>query len=89
MFHVDHTTLVYLVEKHVLTRKLARWMLLLQQFEFTIQHRPRTQHVVADYLSKMDNSDDAIKQEEISPTLIFCGLRLQRQKTRRIFQTDG
>ena len=28
MFHVDHVTLLYLVEKHALTGKLAKWMLL-------------------------------------------------------------
>ena len=37
-FYVDHMTLLYLVEKQALTGKLARWMLLLQEFEFTIQH---------------------------------------------------
>ena len=29
-FHVDHSTLVYLVQQQNLTGKLARWMLLLQ-----------------------------------------------------------
>ena len=46
--HVDHASLLYLVSKQMLTGKLARWMLLLQEFEFDIQHRPGTQHTVAD-----------------------------------------
>ena len=59
-FHVDHVALLYLVAKQSLTRKLARWMLLLQEFEFKIQHRPGTQHAVADYPSWIDNGDDAV-----------------------------
>ena len=39
-FHVDHSTLIYLVSKASLTGKIARWTLLLQEFEFDIYHRP-------------------------------------------------
>ena len=59
-FHVDHTALLYLVAKKSLTGKLAQWMLLLQEFEFKIQHRPRTQHGVTDYVVVgHDNFPDA------------------------------
>jgi hypothetical protein len=37
-FHVDHSTLVHLVSKASLTGKLARWTLLLQEYEFEIVH---------------------------------------------------
>ena len=57
-FHVDHSTLIYLFSKESLTGKIARWTLLLQEFEFDIYHRPGVQHVVADYLSRME-SDEA------------------------------
>ena len=33
-FHVDHSTLLYLVNKQDLTSRFARWMLLLQEFNF-------------------------------------------------------
>ena len=56
-FHVDHSVLLYLVSKQELTRKLARWTLLLQEFEFDILHRPGVQHVVADYLSCLASGD--------------------------------
>ena len=36
---------------------LARWTLLLQEFEFKIFHRPRIQHAVADYLSRLDSGE--------------------------------
>ena len=34
----QHTTLVYLVLKATVTGKIARWTLLLQEFEFDIYH---------------------------------------------------
>ena len=36
IFHVDHATLLYLVSKQALTGELARFMLLLQEFDFDI-----------------------------------------------------
>ena len=39
-FHIDHSILLYMVNKQDLTGRLARWMLLLQEFDFHIQHRP-------------------------------------------------
>ena len=37
---------------------MARWTLLLQEFEFYIYHRPGVQHAVADYFSQLE-SDEA------------------------------
>jgi hypothetical protein len=54
-FHVDHLALVYLVSKASLTGKLARWTLLLQEYEFDIVHRPGAQHAVANYLSRLES----------------------------------
>ena len=56
-FHVNHSTLLYLINKQALTGRLARWMLLLQEFDFHIQHRPGVQHAVADYLSHLESGD--------------------------------
>jgi hypothetical protein len=56
-FHVVHSTLVYLVSKASLTGKLARWTLLFQEYEFDIVHRPGVQHVVADYLSRLESGE--------------------------------
>ena len=66
-FHVDHAALLYLVSKQSLTDKLARWMLLLQEFEFNIHHRSGTQHAVADYLSRLENGVDAVKDDDDFP----------------------
>jgi hypothetical protein len=56
-FHVDHSALVYLVSKASLTGKLARWTLLLQEYEFDIVHGPGAQHSVADYLSRLESGE--------------------------------
>ena len=56
-FHVDHSTLLYLVSKSSLTGKLARWTLLLQELEFEIYHRPEVQHVLVDYLSWLESGE--------------------------------
>ena len=56
-FHIDHAPL--------LTGKLGKWMLLLQVFDFVIQHQPGTQHVVADFLlSRMDNGENVWKDDD-------------------------
>ena len=51
-FHVDHSALLYLVSKASLIGKLAKWIL--QEIEFDIVHRPGAQHVVPDYLSRVE-----------------------------------
>jgi hypothetical protein len=38
VIHGQHSTLVYLVSKASLIGKLARWTLLLQEYEFNIVH---------------------------------------------------
>ena len=64
-FHVDHSALLYLVSKASLTRKLAWWTLLLQEFEFEIYHRPGVQHAVANYLSRLKSGEvrDGVRNE--------------------------
>ena len=57
-FHVDHSALLYLVSKQELTGKLARWTLLLQEFEFDILHRLGVQHAVADCLSRLESGEE-------------------------------
>ena len=58
-FHVDHSALLYLVNKQALTGRLASWMLLLQEFDFQIHHQPGVQHVVDDYLICLESREPA------------------------------
>ena len=71
-FHVDHSALLYLVNKQALTGRLARWMLLLQEFDFQIQHRPGVQHAVADYLSCLESGEPAeTAYDDLSDASLF------------------
>ena len=60
VFHVDHSALLYLVAKQALHGKIARWMLILTKFEFTVIHTPGSTHAVADYLSRLESGEDSI-----------------------------
>ena len=64
---MDNVALLYLVSKQALTGKLARWMLLLEEFDFDIHHQPGTYHAVVDYLSRIENRGDAMDGDEDLP----------------------
>ena len=54
LLHVDHQAFVYIVNKASLVGKMARWMLILQEFDFVIQHTPGNQNAVVDFLSRLE-----------------------------------
>ena len=66
-FHVDHLALVYLVCKQELTGKLARWTVLLQEFEFDILHRPGVHHAIPNYLSHLELGEEGIGVQDDFP----------------------
>ena len=45
------------MNKLAITGRLARWLLLLQEFDITIVDKPRKANVVADYLSRIHHDD--------------------------------
>ena len=52
VFYVDHQALLYLINKVVIQGRLAKWMLLLQEFDFKIIHKPGRRLFGADFLSR-------------------------------------
>ena len=52
----DHKPLVWLMTNPNLTGHHARWALALQEFDFTIEHRPGAMHQNADILSRFHRS---------------------------------
>jgi hypothetical protein len=62
IFFVDHMALRYLVNKPDLSGRLARWVLLLAEFDYQVQYKPGKMHSQADHLSRLST--------EISPTSI-------------------
>ena len=49
----DHASLKWLMNQADLSGRLARWSLKLQGFNFTIEHRKGSQHIVPDSLSRL------------------------------------
>lgn len=58
IFHVDHQALLYMVSKPELAGRLARWVILLQEFDYSVVHTPGRSHMVADYLSRLENGEE-------------------------------
>ena len=55
VFHVHHDALKYMINKPQLSGQIARWILLLQEFKFTIYIRPSKKHANADHLFQLTN----------------------------------
>ena len=53
LFFVDHMAIKYLVNKSELSGRLARWVLLLEEFDYTVEYKPDRMHLQADHLSKL------------------------------------
>ena len=51
--HIDDATIKYLMNKNNVNVRINRWLLLLQQFVFTIIEKPGKENVVADFLSRL------------------------------------
>ena len=52
VFHIDHDSLKYLVNKPDLSGRIARWILLLQEFNYEVVVKARKANANADYLSQ-------------------------------------
>jgi hypothetical protein len=50
--NTDHKALVYLQTQEHLNERQTRWVMLLQEFKFTLQYWPGSQNNVADFLSR-------------------------------------
>ena len=50
----DHHSLKYLMTQPIVSKRQARWVEMLAEFDFEVVHRPRKSNVVADALSKLN-----------------------------------
>jgi hypothetical protein len=73
MFYVNYMTLVYLVNKPQLLRRIARWLLLFSEYEFTIVYKPSRTHVVVDVLSRLPNGSKplGVPNQTLDTSLLF------------------
>ncbi|CAM6113397.1 unnamed protein product [Calypogeia fissa] len=71
VFHTDHNALKYMVNKPDLTGRVARWVLLLQEFDYEVRVRSGKKHGNADFFSRIDGEpasegvDDQFPNEKL------------------------
>ena len=53
VFFVDHMAIKYLVNKAERSGRLARWVLLLEEFDYIVEYKPGRMHLMADHLSRL------------------------------------
>lgn len=51
--HTDHAAIRYLMNKPIVSGRIIRWLLLLQEFNVTIVDKPGKANIVADFLSRI------------------------------------
>ena len=57
--YTDHSVLKYLIAKKDAKPRLIRWILLLQEFDLEFRDRKRTENLVADHLSRLENTQNS------------------------------
>eukprot|EP00253_Pinus_taeda_P002632 PITA_02632 len=65
--HTDHSTIRYLMKKPVTNGRVTRWLLLLQEFNITVLDRPGKQNTVADFFSRIQNTNEDSPVEDKFP----------------------
>ena len=53
--HIDHSTIIFLMNKPITNGRVTRWLLLLQEFNITIIVRPGKENLEADFLSHIQH----------------------------------
>lgn len=51
--HIDHSTMIFLMNKTIIISHDTRWLLLLQEFNITIIDRPGKDNLVIDFMSRL------------------------------------
>ena len=59
VFIVDHQALLYLVNRPLITGRIARWLLLFQEFDFEVLYKCGKHNVIADHLSCLPTGEPA------------------------------
>lgn len=53
VFFVDHMAILFPVNKPKFSGRLARWVLLLDEIDYTVEYKPMRHHLQADHLSML------------------------------------
>lgn len=60
VFHRDHDSITYLINKPDLSGRVAWWVMLLQEFQYTVEVKPGKQMTNADFLSPLQESGEVM-----------------------------
>nr|GEX96109.1 reverse transcriptase domain-containing protein [Tanacetum cinerariifolium] len=80
--YTDHSALKYIFNKQDAKPRLLRWVLLLQEFNFTVRDKKGAENLAADHLSRLENPHQSVlDKKEINETfpletlnvVSFCG----------------
>nr|GFA56406.1 reverse transcriptase domain-containing protein [Tanacetum cinerariifolium] len=75
--HTDHSALKYLFAKKDAKARLLRWVLLLQEFDFKVLDTKGAENLVADHLSRLENSyENVLDPKGINETFPLKTLRM-------------
>jgi hypothetical protein len=64
IFFMDHQALLYLVNKPIVIGQIARWLLLLQEFEIKVIFKPSHVHFLLDQLFRINHEEPTIGVED-------------------------
>ena len=71
VFFIDHMTIKYLVNKAELSSRLTRWVLLPEEFDYTVEYKPGRMHLQMDHLSRLS---DNLGKNPVDDRLVDDGL---------------
>jgi len=54
IFFVDHQALIYMVNRPFISWHIVWWLLLLLEFDFEVIYKPRKEHIMPNYLSRLE-----------------------------------
>ncbi len=83
LIRTDHRNLIYLMNRVEASKKLLRWIMLLSDYSYTIEHVPGAQNFTADCLSRMCHAAASATMEIVSKEDILGKIRLSQEKHKR------
>ncbi|KAL3696451.1 hypothetical protein R1sor_010527 [Riccia sorocarpa] len=78
---MDHQALTYIVNKVHITGRIARWLLLLQEFDFTMVYKPGKINILADQLSRIEMGREIEHEDDSFPGEYLLNINLEKPDT--------
>ncbi|KAL3691076.1 hypothetical protein R1sor_004727 [Riccia sorocarpa] len=81
VFFVDHQALTYIVNKVHITGRIARWLLLLHEFDFTVVYKPGKINILADQLSRIEMGREIEHEDDSFPDEYLLNINMEKPDT--------